>query len=133
MKTDICMALNALSDSLTRWDESGVVSEPRAKALVKEPLVYLLRMFWQSRYDKLSTEQVLAFDTLCLEILDPSLGYKKPLRSVAMPEQDHYALADSVFEAIWALYVADDQLTIKKPALAPKEVGLLSRLKSIFS
>jgi hypothetical protein len=132
MKTDICMALNALGSSLTRWDQSGMVSEPQAKKLVKEPLMYLLRMFWQARYDKLSAEQVLPFDTLCQEIMDPSMGYKKPLRSVAMPGQDHYALADSVFEAILALYLADNQITIKKPVLEGKEVGIFSRLKSIF-
>jgi hypothetical protein len=132
MKTDICMALHALSDSLTSWSQSSPVSVVAAKALVKESVVYSLRMFWQARYDKLSAEKVLAFDTLCKEILDPALGYKKPLRSVAMADQDHYALADSVFESIWGLYMADDQILIKKPIFESADSGFFSRLKSLF-
>lgn len=67
----------------------------------QESFIYLLRMFWQVRFDKMSSDYLPAMDWLTRTFLPPDVvasSYHYPSRQgpSCFKELDHYALAREV-------------------------------------
>lgn len=112
---DVNVLLKALSADLLAW-EGRVSQEADAKSVVFPILEYSIRMTWLGRRNKLSAELYNAINDLSAILLPPEIGFvQATLSGVALKDQDHYRLALKVFEAIWALYMSEEQTALPKP------------------
>lgn len=107
----------------------------QAKSETKESFCYLMRMFWQSRYDKMSTEHVKFFDWISVNMLPKNLEYKGVLRQTILinssteefPLPSHYEIAETVFETLWIAYENTEGNSYKT------KKTFFSKIKKFFS
>lgn len=89
-----------------------------AKAFVRESFVYMLRMLWQARYDKMSSETKENFDWISKNFLPDSVPYAgaTKVRELLIPSDfNHDKLAEDVFSDLWALYQFSEFSGLEEP------------------
>lgn len=96
-----------LPDFLERWKGSVSETEPdKAKEAVQQHFVYLLEMFWQSRFDKMHGSFRPMFDWISHKFLPEDVKYDgmKDNRILIVTKRSHKALATEIFDKVWDLY-----------------------------
>jgi hypothetical protein len=110
-------------------------SAVQAKSEMKESFCYLISIFWQSRYSKMSTEHVAFFDWISVNMLPKHLEYKGVIRQSTLinssteetPLPSHYEIAETVFEALWIAYENTEGNSFKT------KKTFFSKIKKLFS
>lgn len=112
-----------------KW--KGQIDAPEADQagdFVRPGFIYLQRMFWQARYDKMSTAEKDMFDLFSCEILEPEAGYKGiKYRENLIGDVDHDLYAARMFDRLWKLYAEDETnglLPKKKPTVVSRVLDL---------
>lgn len=89
-----------------------------AKQYVRESFVYMLRMLWQARYDKMSVETKDNFDWISRNFLPDGVPYKgtTAFQELLIPsDYDHNQLAEDVFSDLWVLYQFSEYSGLEEP------------------
>lgn len=91
----------------------------------KEMFVYMLRMFWQSRYDKMNSSSKENFDWLSQHFLPENVVYSgvQLHTNLISSDLDHTKLASDVFEHLYAL---------KYPVFVVEKQSFLNKISSLF-
>jgi hypothetical protein len=117
---------------LTRWRDKVSPAQPeKAKLHVQEDFVYMLRMFWQARFDKMDTASRDVFDWVSKNFLPETVRYKGVKNSQLLIEHpNHGQLAHQVFDEIWAQYEASPHsgfVLEEKQSFTSRLMGLFQR------
>lgn len=105
-----------------------------AKKFVRESFVYMLRMLWQARYDKMSSETKNNLDWISKNFLPDSVPYTgaTKVRELLIPSDfNHNQLAEDVFSDLWALYQFSEYSGLEEPD-ADFIANILLKIKSFF-
>lgn len=103
-----------------------------AEAITRPLYVYLQRMFFQARYDKMSDSERLMFHYFAETLLEKDAGYKGLIyggnENLINDDADHDLYADRMFDRLWKLYIEDagNGLVKKKPST------VISRVLDLF-
>jgi hypothetical protein len=87
--------------------------------------VYMLRMFWQARYDKMNSASKNSFDWISQNILPADIAYKgiQINTNLISLDVDHTQLAFDIFEILYAL---------KNPVIVPEKQSFLKKLRTFI-
>lgn len=103
-----------------------------AETFVKSSFIYMQRMFFQARYDKMSTEERLMFHYFATNLLDEAAGYKGMVfgsnENLIADGADHDLYADRLFNRLWELYVNEPSNGLQKKATKT----VVSRVLDLF-
>lgn len=77
----------------------------KTKSSMQESFVYMLRMFWQSRYDKMNADHKECFDWISKHCLPPHIVYggMQFQTNLISSDFDHTKLATDVFTLLYDL------------------------------
>jgi hypothetical protein len=77
----------------------------KTKSAMQESFVYMLRMFWQSRYDKMNADHKECFDWISLHCLPQHVVYGglQFQTNLISSDFDHTQLATDVFKLLYDL------------------------------
>jgi hypothetical protein len=77
----------------------------KTKAAMQESFVYMLRMFWQSRYDKMNADHKVCFDWISQHCLPQHVVYGglQFQTNLISSDFDHTQLATDVFKLLYDL------------------------------
>lgn len=93
----------------------------------RDSFVYILRMFWQARFDKMNSLYKENLDWISSNFLPENVEYTgiKFGENLVSSDFDHYELATSIFDKINSLYLGKTE--------NPDKQGLIARLARFFS
>lgn len=93
----------------------------------RDSFVYILRMFWQARFDKMSPLYQENLDWVSFNFLPENVEYTgiKFGENLVSSDFDHYELATSIFDNINSLYLGKTE--------QPEPKGFFERFTSFFS
>lgn len=99
-----------------RWLEKVQPDDSEgAKAYVQETFVYMIRMFWQGRLDKMDTDSRALFDWVSLNALPEDAGYKGTGHGFRLADgANGDRLAREVFDEFWSLYETSPASGLKR-------------------
>lgn len=91
----------------------------------RETFVYMLRMFWQARYDKMNSASKNSFDWISQNILPADVDYKgiQINTNLISLDVDHTQLAFDIFESLYAL---------KNPVIVPEKQSFFKKLRTFI-
>jgi hypothetical protein len=117
---------------LNRWQGTIPATDfDKAKDYAQEGFVYMLRMFWQARYDKMDGDSKALFDWLSSNMLSEDVEYKGTKRAqLIINHDDHHRLAREVFENLWKHYAASPEsglILAERQTLTGRIFGLFNR------
>jgi len=98
----------------------------KTKAGMQESFVYMLRMFWQSRYDKMNADHKVCFDWISQHCLPQHVVYGglQFQTNLISSDFDHTQLATDVFKLLYDL---------KFPVVVESKKSFFSMIGSFFS
>jgi len=98
----------------------------KTKSEMQEGFVYMLRMFWQSRYDKMNAEHKECFDWISLHCLPQHVVYGglQFQTNLISSDFDHTQLATDVFKLLYEL---------KFPVVVKPKKTFIGMIRSLFS
>lgn len=100
-----------------------------AEAHVRKEFIYLLRMFWQARFDKMDSESIEVFDYLSKNMLPADAKYKGPVRGENLVDTSRfYQLSDDLFKNLWSCYKQDPESGL----VSEEKKSIMERLTSVF-
>lgn len=98
------------------------------KESVKAPFVYLLRMVWLGRADKMASEKFRVLSAVSDAVLSEIAGYQRPKPGlVILRGENHYLLADTVFDALWDAFI-DGSLGVSSHCQPTEPESLIARI-----
>ena len=106
-----------------------------AKQHVRESFVYMLRMLWQARYDKMSVETKENFDWISQNFLPDGIPYKgtTAFQELLIPnDYNHNQLAEDIFSDLWVLYQFSEYSGFEEPD-ADFIANAWNKLKKLFN
>lgn len=126
--------ISELGYELIRWQiMPAIKTQPEAYRFIKEQVVYSLRMVWQGRFDKFSSEHCELINRVSLAYLPEKYGYGGAKRNnTVMKDQDHTQLAIEVFDRLWEDYMADDGHGLPRPFVVEQLPPLHKRIINFF-
>lgn len=116
---------------LGRWRGKVPSTEAdQAREYVREGFVYMQRMFWQARFDKMDSDSRDMFDWLSKSLLSEDVSYTGIKHSQLLIDHgNHSQLANEIFDKLWKYYAAtpDSGLMIEKQTLLRQIFGFFHR------
>lgn len=84
-------------------------TKEQAKSHTREAFTYLMCIFWQGRFNKMSHDQIYMFDWICDHLVSPEYQYDGNRKDgLLINHPDHHALALECFHLVWNAYVKTD-------------------------
>ena len=111
----------------------GRIEAPEAELaaeIIRADFIYMLRMFWQARFDMMSAAEKRMFDFFSRELLEPEAGYRGTRRRKSLiGDVDPDLYASRMFLRLWKIYLTDASCGLmhrRRPPANPQMLDLFS-------